>query len=49
MIIKPDLAGVWRQSFAAHRHVLVVSISDSYFYSTTLKPPGAARKPAGAG
>jgi len=43
VVIKPDLAGVARRSFAAHRHVLVVSISDSYFYSTTLKPPGAAQ------
>jgi hypothetical protein len=47
VIIKPDLAGVSRKSFAAHRHVLVVSMSDSYFYSTTLEPPGAAR-PGGA-
>jgi hypothetical protein len=42
VIIKPDLAGVSRRSFAARRHVLVVSISDSYFYTTTLTPPGPA-------
>lgn len=42
LVIRPDLAGVSLQSFAAHRHVLVVSINDSYFFSTSRTPPGSA-------
>ena len=38
-VIRPDLAAVGRRSFAVHRRVLVVSIDDSYFFSTSPTPP----------
>jgi hypothetical protein len=38
-VIRPDLAGVARRSFAVRRHVVVVSIEDSYFFSTSPTPP----------
>jgi hypothetical protein len=41
-VIRPDLARIARESFAAHRNVLVVSIEDSYFSSTSLTPPRPA-------
>jgi hypothetical protein len=48
VVIRPDLAGISLKSFAAHRHVLVVSISDSYFFSTSRTPPGS-KAPGAAG
>jgi hypothetical protein len=47
LVIRPNLAEVARRSFAAHLHVLVVSIEDSYFYSSSLTPPGSMTGSAG--
>jgi hypothetical protein len=41
-VVRPDLADVARRSFAVHRQVLVVSIEDSYFFSTSQTPPRTA-------
>jgi hypothetical protein len=38
-VLRPDLASVARRSFAVRRHVLIVSIEDSYFFSTSATPP----------
>lgn len=38
-VLRPDLADVARRSFAVHRRVLIVSIEDSYFFSTSPAPP----------
>lgn len=47
LVTRPNLAEVARRSFTAHLHVLVVSIEDSYFFSSSVTPPGSMTRSTG--